>query len=356
MIQELIIHIGDCKTGSTSIQNALSQGAYSCRETSVFYPAKSTQKIFTASHNGLAATLWRKGAPAPKQGFMQLAKSFEASTADIGIVSAEHFEFVSPVDLKAAIEAYLPGFRADIRIIAYVRPHGEQLLSRFVQMTKLAGFDGDLESFQRRLQRKRRLHYTPRFQKWRAVFGDRFTLRPMVRSHLSQGDVVHDFFVCVYGATAFSLKEFPHQNAALSVEDLALLRHMHTVLRAEPNLGATRKKRGRYLVNAIESDPDPRATKPRLHRAMAEKVAQIYQQDAAQLDAEFFEGTPISDGLQKSIETAVHAPQSFEAADYFSPETLRVACLGARALMSVMVDSVAAEGRRAQRLAKTRTS
>ena len=60
-------------------------------------------------------------------------------------------------------------------------PMRRGFLSAYMQRTKAGMFQGDMETFFARTQGENLLHYAPRFDRWRDVFGDRFTLRPMIR-------------------------------------------------------------------------------------------------------------------------------------------------------------------------------
>jgi hypothetical protein len=130
LIKQLIIHIGQHKTGSTSIQSALATGKVMCPTTSLFYPGKN-------SHNNVARTLLRAALAEQKAArFSALAKRFAKSNADIGIISAESFEFVRPMALQRALKQFFPEHADTARIIAYVRHHAARLVSSFCERTK----------------------------------------------------------------------------------------------------------------------------------------------------------------------------------------------------------------------------
>ena len=100
MIKELVIHLGDTKTGSTSIQKVLAQKAYEVPGRSICYPGRT-------HHNPLGKTLSRRRLFKDRENrFREIAKVFLDSTADYGIVSAELFQSVDPRVLNDAIETY----------------------------------------------------------------------------------------------------------------------------------------------------------------------------------------------------------------------------------------------------------
>lgn len=100
MIKELVIHLGDRKTGSTSIQMALVSGGYKTDKATIVYPS-------TKNHRGLAKTLSDKPHFDQRAAhFSRLYETFLQSDADLGIISAERFEVVDPQVLLQSIETY----------------------------------------------------------------------------------------------------------------------------------------------------------------------------------------------------------------------------------------------------------
>ena len=162
MTRDLVLHLGDFKTGSTAIQQLLSQGAAQ----DICYPPGF-------NHAALAQTLSDPVTCAAQWG--AIAPLLNASTASHAVISAEHFEFADPALLATALARHLPGHAP--RLIAYVRPHPQALLARFAESIRIGSYDGDLDSYPDWPQTGVRLGYSARFGRWRAVFGPRFTLR-----------------------------------------------------------------------------------------------------------------------------------------------------------------------------------
>lgn len=321
MVGEIIFHLGDCKTGTTSVQATLAEGAWETGAGAgrdILYPA-------TFNHIPLAKTL-SVPAEAPQEAarFGKVRAAFEGSDAAHGVISAEHFEFVEPEYLARAIERHLKGY--DIRLIAYVRPHADRLVSTFAERAKKGLFQGNLAAMHGKLVEDRLLFYTPRFERWRALFGDAFTLRPFLRDRLWQGDVVQDFFRFVLGGEAFTLTRETDRNESLSVEDIAMMRLVHGVIRKRhpgPEMRHAQQSLGWYMADILGAMPQKGGTKPRMDLALAEAVAATYAEDAAALDAAFFEGDPMARALAAAPAKAVAAPQSFEAKDHFTPAERR---------------------------------
>lgn len=105
------------------------------------------------------------------------------------------------------------------------------------------------------------------------------------------------------------------------------MRHLHRRVDAytEPGVDRTKEKHslGWYFAEILAEMPLEEAMKPRLHVALAEKIVETYAEDAAELDAEFFEGTPISDALASAPLKAIPEEQSYDVETYFSKSELR---------------------------------
>jgi hypothetical protein len=319
VVQEILIHLGDCKTGSTALQVALAGGRVRIGGERPFYPA-------TLNHNGLAQGLTKRGRAAGKGNpdrLQSLSARLEASQATLGIISAEHFEFVAPETLAAAIADALPQYQGRIRLLAYVRPHAPRLLSSFAEMTKLGQFHGTPDAFLDRAILRGSYHYAPRFARWKAVFGDAFTLRPYLRARLTDGDLVADVASFAARGGTWSIDAHETQNESLGLADLALLRALHDHIPGGPavqNMG--RSNLGRSLGQILSAMPGGGA-RLQLHRTLAERIMHTYRSDAAALDAAFFPQGLMGVALDRAADDVADTPQSLAAADHFSPADLR---------------------------------
>jgi len=318
LAQKLVIHLGDRKTGSTSVQAALRRKTWRGGE-SLGFPVKGLH------HQSLVKGL---AAPrGPKRAFKSQARLLAQCEAQTAVISSENFEDADPFQLKAAIERYFPEHAAETRLIAYVRPHVDRVVSSWAERTKLGLFLGDLDTFFLRNKKKGSFLYAPRFQRWREAFGERFELRPMMREHLHQNCVVRDFLRFALQTEQFELLEEPQANVSLSVEDLALMREYHGALIQYGMAGPGNKSAqalGRNLGLFLADQPGDRRTKVAAHSKLIPKLQKAYAADAAALDKMFFTGTPMSDALAASEAKAVKAPQSLRPEDHFGPEELRL--------------------------------
>lgn len=319
MISSLVFHLGDCKTGSTSIQAALAGKHWKAKGLKIEYPT-------VWNHIPLAKTLTTPTAPAMRrEKFDHVARRFRKTGASHGVISAEHFEFADPRALKEAIDEAMPELGEKLRLIAYLRPHADRLVSSYAETVKLSGNLADLDAMLARFRRTKRLEYAPRLEKWRNVFGERFTVRPMIRTNLVRQDVVEDFFDYLFEGAPFQITEKAASNTSLSAEDLAMLRAIHDrIAAANKDLNQPRNAMGRNFGRMLHAiAPTGGTTKLRMHKALAKKVMRIYKDDAARVDAAFFDGTPMSDALAGAEDKAVDTPVSTRAEDYFDAAEIR---------------------------------
>lgn len=342
MVQELVFHLGDCKTGTTALQSVLAGGlarAHDGRD--YLYPARFNHIPLAKTISGLRGEAAE--AAHRDRRWRALAREMEGSEARWGIVSAEHFEFVPPEKLKAALDEFLPGWEGRCRLIAYVRPHPERIVSAYAEAIKKTGVRVSMERFLRAREGGEDgglYHFHPRFTAWRAVFGDAFTLRPFIRHRLAQGDVVADFLDWLGGPGSFGFTPGPLDNSALDLADLALMRMLHARLgRGDAEIGKARLQFGWNLAPFLNArkqggrQSGPGAGKLRMDAALCDHVAGLYRDDARALDRDFFaadgEGSggtgPMETALDEARRNAVPRPQSLEAEDYFTPGELALA-------------------------------
>lgn len=323
----LVFHIGDHKTGSTSIQTAFAQGRVTLEGRSVFYSAR-------VSHNSLKqhCKAYARPKPSPARNrainkFRQLASRIRQADTDFCLISAEAFETIPPAVFHDIVTSYFSDAADRIHVVAYVRPHAARLLSSFSERIKIGVptvLSGSLESFHQKMHGTRRLHYHDRFHALRTLFGDQFTLRPMIRSQLHGGSVVDDFVHYGFDQTPFRIAGASAANETLDLQDLMRLKVLQSRLAdcQSPRLRHALGWEFRRVLSTLA--PPKHRTRLRLHKTLAQTVHDTYLADAKAMDAEFFDRQPLLENeLNTTLQEAVETPQSTNPADYLSDADMR---------------------------------
>lgn len=335
MAKSLVLHLGDHKTGSTSIQHALKHKAVEVPGRTILYP---TPPGYAQQHNAAGRSLSHERFADLRAGFFApIAEIVDASDADVAILSAESFERADPGTVQAMLETYFADLAATTRLIVYLRPHSERLLSSYAEQVKQGLFFGPLEAFHEKYLKDEKLLYAPRIARWKAVFGDRLCVRVMARSHLSGGDVVRDFFDFALEGADFTLETLAQTNQKLCVEDLSVLVALQEQMRRIPgirNPGRAPENPFREPARALGwrvarmlelSRADGEAGTPlRLHKQLAERLAETYREDAETLDRLCFDDAPLTARLQAACDNAGPQAQSLRLEDHFSPANTRL--------------------------------
>lgn len=316
-MRRLVLHIGDCKTGSTSIQKALRRGTFSGFDVPLHFPASMNHiPISRAFDSGDSEPL------------LDLART---AGEGITVISAEHFEFVDPLPLAKALRSV---WQDDLCVIGYVRPHAEALFARYCENLKIGNLRGDPLQFHKAMLGRRRLFYAERFARWRCAFGDDFVLRPFVRDELSEGDVVTDFMETAVGKGA-SAGDCVRHNPVPSVEALSLLRAIFDVIGREPESKGARTAFGRNFARHLEGFG---AVRPQMERALALEVIKAYREDARLVDAQYFGRNVLEQALISAPERAADRGFTLEVSNYFTPETLTIAMAFARTIEPLLFE------------------
>jgi len=321
----LIFHIGDHKTGSTSIQLAFAKRQVTLAGHGLFYPAKLASNALGDHCTAYGAATTPKARQKAAEPLQKLAARIRASQADFSLISAESFEAVRPELFHEIVQTFFADSADDVRVIGYVRPHAARLLSSFAERTKVGGprvLNGTLEDFVAKKKEDREFFYLPRFSAWRDMFKDRFLLRPMIRSELRSQSVVEDFVHHAFGGIDFEIHGADQANESLCLEDLMRLKLLQREVRAPRDM---RLKLGWEFARMLGTlPPAPTRTWLQLHRSLAEEIRDTYRDDARAMDQSFFDGVSLMETeLHHAVDKALEHPQSTEPADHFSASELR---------------------------------
>ncbi|GHG97914.1 hypothetical protein [Pseudodonghicola xiamenensis] len=319
----LIFHIGDQKAGSTSIQNAFAARQIRFPGHSVIYPGQLSHNYLPNHFTAFDKTGKLLSSQPGRPNIEKLSKRLREADFDFTLLSGEQFESLDPKLVQRVLATGFDGVFDDIRVICYLRPHAARIPSSFAEAVKIGNFQGDLEQFHQKTLQRQRFLYAPRLRKWKAAFGDKLIVRPMIPSELRNGSILEDLVFSAMGPIPVELAETPRANETLGIEDLMLLDLLQSHI-AKRHKTAPHQMVGRLAARLISASPRPGgSTKIRLHRALAEELSAVYIDDARAVDAEFMEGRPLFEtDLLTAPERAIAEAQSFNRAEYFSADEL----------------------------------
>ncbi|HML30578.1 MAG TPA: hypothetical protein PKE16_17410 [Hyphomicrobium sp.] len=317
---QLYFHIGDTKTGSSSIQYALFHRLWKCESTTLAYPPSLLDSSF-------ARTLYTPKRRKDRDDFFQAKADWLAGVSDdIAVFSAEQFSRVEPDRLDKFVRRFMPEFAASAKYLAYVRPHAGRIVSRYAQRTKSGKISESLEQFTSALMGDESLDYIPRFQGWKDTFADRLIIRPMIREELYEGDVVKDFFNEVLEGREFTLDAMPQVNESSEIYELGLLNYVQDAMRKHGVSPKMRVALGGSMATGLAQARGARdmGGRLRLSRNLAEQVMERYMADARRMDDLFFDGRSLMvPALQAVPGAAVADPQIFELRQLFDDDKRR---------------------------------
>jgi hypothetical protein len=296
MVDRLVLHIGDYKTGSTSIQSCLSQGSYDIAGTTVLYPTRATH------HMQLARALSRfRKQPITDTVDPDLVHRITTSPADLAVLSAEHFISVPPRKVREWLTLALPDLLETTQVIAYVRPHASFLLSLYAEHTKLGWTTLSFDAYLAHMLDQRNLKYHVKFTRWQRNFAPGFSLRPMLPDALTDGDVVTDFLTQIADGAAVTLHPQGTANRSLDAVDLGFVRQVQDRLASLDTAlsGQKRRQLGNWLHDTLSATPSDVAPVPlRMSRHAYDRIVQTCRADARAMDASYFQGTPLMKALR----------------------------------------------------------
>jgi hypothetical protein len=305
--RSLVLHIGDPKTGTSSIQRALQLGLVEGK------PAKVSGFI-NHINSANAISFARQFTPVGggHKEMAQVDRWIRKENSDVLIISSEFFSLSDPELVKRYLDERYPGFAGKIRVIAYVRPHAHRALSAFTERTKAGYTLSDFDKWLGHFLRSGALYYTPRFLKWRAAFGENFVLRPYIHTHIRERDVVTDFFSEALGAGNFSLGCSINENQKISLKALSGLSAFNRGMSGTGIVAKQRIPMSLMISRFIKAGPG--ATAPRMGADHIARIIRACRQDAQQLDREFFQEPLFMQELKKARNDA------FEDSLDLSPE------------------------------------
>jgi hypothetical protein len=322
----LVFHIGDHKTGSTSIQLAFAQRQVVLQNHSVFYPARLASNMLKPYFRAYARPSDHPTHSPAVKVFKDLARKIRNADADFCLISAEVFEKIDAAVFHDVVTTFFTDTADEIRIIAYVRPHAARIMSSFAERVKIGDLkviDGGPQTVFDQSYREKVFPYQARFAALRERFGAAFVLRPMIRSQLFKGSVVKDFIHHAFPAADFRLDGLGAANESLDLENLMRLKILHSHCRNHPK--SLRLTLGwEFTRVATPLQPLQNRTRLRLHKSLARDIHAACLEDARAVDQQFFDAAPLLETeLHTALDGAAETAQSTDPADCLSASEIQ---------------------------------
>ena len=188
----IVIHAGQPKAGSTTIQAFLSSNEDVLRRHSVDYPRAG--RPLDICHRNIADEIQGLKTYRPGNGELRALVDYcHQSDARTIIVSAEGFESCE-TDQAIRLAELKRDATEMIRVVLIVRDLVSVMPTSYAQMVKVGYKVHDFYEFFEMRMRERRVHYFETARRWADAFGwENLRIRPLESAHLINGDLVDDF-------------------------------------------------------------------------------------------------------------------------------------------------------------------
>lgn len=324
--RKLLFHIGDHKTGTTSIQNAFARQDVTLDAGRILYPARMSHNYlpnhFEAYIDEARVIPGSPGRP----GLGKIAERLQSESFDYAVISGEQFEGADPIMMHKVLDHFWLPHVSDYAVICYLRPHAARTLSSFAENVKLGLYSGNPEGYFEKTLASRRFFYLPRMAALSDQFDDKFKLRPMIRSELAGGSVLSDFIKTGFSPEAsVKVREQQAANESLCLEDLLLVNLIQARLQLRHR--TIRHAMGWELATTLGEAKrnGAQGTKLAIDKRLAERIRITYWQDAEDIDTRYFAGRSLFRAeLDRAVDEALPVGLSFDPSDHFNADTLRI--------------------------------
>lgn len=222
--KRVILHIGQHKTGTSSLQRHLLQNAEVLRSEGYNYPAEQLQGF---GHHPIAHLLERRALrgldEAEKRNRIEEAKEKISSLAGrddmVLVLSSEAFQNVEPAVMRSVFD---PRY-FEVNIIFYAREQASYLASAYNQKVHATWFDESVEEF---CEKNTGMNYLRFAKSWKSKF-ENVTFRLFDKQHLYNGSTTEDFCNEILGIQSYRKETEQERNRSLPRKVLALKREVN---------------------------------------------------------------------------------------------------------------------------------
>lgn len=230
------LHIGQYKTGTTSIQRSLYDNVASLAEQGVWYPIEREEYCYDAQHGPLVASIFGvRDEYLPDDPVFTTARPLELFFNDLdgvsqpnALISAEGFYAKSNQSEALRTFAQRLSERFDnIKVIVYVRRHDDwyvSLMQQHIRAGIVVTDDALVTLGHPHYQIARQLSY------WEDVFGiENIVVRPFVRDRWKNNDLLDDFYAQI-GVDSTRLTRGKDRNLSMTYHQMVFLNELNKKL------------------------------------------------------------------------------------------------------------------------------
>lgn len=288
-MKSIVIHIGTEKTGTTSLQKFFSINTDLLSEGGIWYPdSERLDYCHRHGHFPLAAALFDECPDfvTPNKHFKaeplyaQLLRDFEARDETALLLSAEHFSSrCSQPAMIARLRSLLQDYH--VRILVYVRPQHELLLSAYSTFLKSGGKKTLEEVSRERWLKPEAIYfnYLRLLQRWWKVFDEQqVRVQVFQTQSMPQGSLYRDLISVFDGQWRDDIRIPQRQNPPIVKElaDLLYLANQHFPAFNETNRAAWELGQ-RFRSEVINLFPEGRPLRLLLSESLKQETIELFQ-------------------------------------------------------------------------------
>lgn len=285
MVEQLVLHIGTHKTGTTSIQAALKSSVSSLEEHGIIYPVAGRGPL-SGHHNFVWGLKGRPRYSPELGGIEELAREAHDARADVVVVSSETFTDgawdTGLVDLAERLQTTLRA--SDVRVQAYVRPQWDYMESNYVQLARRGYLSRAFSEHVDMSLDHWRFDYEAVFSLWRERFGHRLQVRPY------GPEIVERFWAAVPALSDVSRPAGePRRNVRAGRLLVGMMRSLRGILEVRqvplPEIQKVMAEGLNFLKAVLPEDEPYRG----LSRALVERIREGFWESNSRFTKEFME-------------------------------------------------------------------
>lgn len=325
--QDIVLHIGSGKTGTSSIQGLLSQNRKRLAAVGTLYPktpgrARHARLSLSVRPTKTLGNLpaWRRlGNPDPEEFRQEFQSLLFQEIDDAGlsrVLLSDEGLFGLPDRSLSDLARLMARIGSSVRVLVYLRRQDDHLVSHYQQVVKV----GETRRLTERIQQVdySRIHdYHARLRSWRSmVEPDLLVIRRFEPDRFVEGSLYQDFLdAAAIPVRADSLKQAGSRNESLDAEAVELLRIVNLLRKERHPAAVLLPERNDAMVHRLAEDSDgPVLTAP---AGLMDEVMARWKASNEAVTREFLDGEPLFRAPRKTRNTTTEQLLDPNRVDHF---------------------------------------